>query len=71
MIAFIEDERKITITLNGDREDYLTTLKTLLFMLGNQNPNCPLKPEETAAMTNLISDMLPEPCDFMPFLRAV
>lgn len=71
MIAFIEDERKIIITLNGDREDYLTTFKTLLFMLGNQNPNCPLKPEETAAITNLLGDMLPETRYIEKLLTAV
>lgn len=71
MIDFKDEERKIIITLQGDKEDYLNTLKTLVFILGNQNPQCPLTSHETMLITNLIGAMLPEVADFTHQLKAV
>jgi len=59
MIAFKREESKIVITINGDEDYYVDTMKTLLFIIGNQNPANPLKPDEIAGMMRLLAEMLP------------
>ena len=60
MVAFEKEERKIIITLNGDRDDYVHLYKSLLNLLGNQNPETPPNPDEVYSLTSLLSEMLPD-----------
>lgn len=60
MVAFEQKERKIIITLNGDRDDYVHLYKSLLHLMGNQNPETPPNTDEVYTLTNLLSEMLPE-----------
>ena len=59
MVLFEHAEKKIVITLQGDKEDYLNTYKALLRMMGNQNPDN--KPDGLVMydLCNLLEDMLP------------
>ncbi|QTE37214.1 hypothetical protein J3L18_29605 [Mucilaginibacter gossypii] len=60
MVAFETKERKIIITLSGDTDDYVHLYKSLLHLLGNQNPETPPGANEMYTITNLLSEMLPD-----------
>lgn len=59
MVAFEQKEKKIVITLNGDRDDYIGIYKCLLFMMGNQNPETLPDTSTLFTFCNLLEEMLP------------
>jgi len=66
MVDFEEKERKIIITMNGDKEDYVNVFKSLVFLLGNQNPDNKLDGLMLTTFCSLLEDMVPAPEQLTP-----
>ena len=59
MVEFEQKEKKIIITLNGDRDDYIGIYKCLLSLMGNQNPETLPDTATLFTFCDLLEQMLP------------
>lgn len=59
MIQFDDKNLAYTVTILGDRSNYLETIKTLLYMMGRES-NSDLSSKDINVMCNLIESMLPD-----------
>lgn len=57
MIAFAKDH--YTITRQGTAEEWLQTVRSLLWLMSMQDPDAPLSSAEVSDLCRLINDMLP------------
>lgn len=59
MIQFDDKNLAYTVTIVGDRGNYLDTIKTLLYIMGRES-NSDLSSKDINVMCNLIESMLPD-----------
>lgn len=62
MVTFNKDKiaSSFTVTIEGDKTEYIETIKSILFLLGQYQSDILLTQDKLYFLTNLVSCMLPE-----------
>jgi hypothetical protein len=59
MVNFSKSQ--IVVTIDGERDDYTQLIKSMLFLMGNQNPDYPPDVDTLFTFCKFLTAMMPEP----------